>query len=142
VKKIRDPAQTLSIGEVARMAGVNVQTVRYYERRNLVPAPPRRQSGYRAYPLDTVPLIRFIRRARELGFSLRDVAELVRLRKLRKSERKEVESIVSEKLRAIDEKIGRLNALRAALNELEDGCRGPGRIYPEGVIESLSDSAR
>lgn len=124
------------------MAGVNVQTVRYYERRNLVPPPPRRPSGYRAYPLDTVPLVRFIRRAQELGFSLRDVEDLVRLRKFRKSERNEVASIVSEKLRVIDEKIARLTALRAALTDLEDEWDTPDRIHSEAVIESLSEGAR
>jgi MerR family mercuric resistance operon transcriptional regulator len=75
----------LRIGQVATLAGVNIQTLRYYERRGLVREPERRHSGYREYPPDTVALIRFIKRAQDLGFSLREVADLLHLREDRQS---------------------------------------------------------
>jgi MerR family mercuric resistance operon transcriptional regulator len=65
--------------EVADRAGVNPQTLRYYERRGLLPEPPRSAAGYRAYPEETVRVIRFVKRAQELGFSLDEVDELLRL---------------------------------------------------------------
>jgi MerR family copper efflux transcriptional regulator len=70
----------MQIGEVARRAGVNIQTLRYYERRGILPSPTRRPSGYREYSPDTVAFVRFIKRAQHLGFNLRDVGELLELR--------------------------------------------------------------
>jgi DNA-binding transcriptional MerR regulator len=71
---------SLTTGELANWAGVNVETLRFYERKGLLPRPPRRASGYREYPLECVRLIRFIKRAQELGFSLREIRELLDLR--------------------------------------------------------------
>ena len=65
------PRESLTIGQLAKQSGVGVETLRYYERRKLIPEPPRRRSGYRQYPPETVNRIRFIRRAKELGFSPR-----------------------------------------------------------------------
>jgi DNA-binding transcriptional MerR regulator len=62
---------SMRTGQVAKLAGVNVETLRFYEREGILPEPPRRVSGYREYPDETVDLIRFIKRAQELGFSLR-----------------------------------------------------------------------
>ena len=72
--------QTFTIGKVARQAGVGVETVRFYEREGLIPSPLRGTSGYRQYPEITVSRIRFIRRAKSLGFSLREIRELISLR--------------------------------------------------------------
>ena len=69
---------TLKIGQLARAAGVNVETIRYYERRGLLPEPPRTRSGYREYPESDVARLGFIRRAQELGFTLKEVKELIR----------------------------------------------------------------
>ena len=69
----------LTIGKIAAEAEVAIDTVRYYERAGLLPAPPRRESGYREYPPDTVKRLRFIRRAKNLGFSLPEIAELLEL---------------------------------------------------------------
>ena len=70
----------MRIGELAHGAGVSVETVRFYEREGLLPAPPRRGSGYREYPPDTLARLRFIRHAKELGFSLPEIQELLSLR--------------------------------------------------------------
>lgn len=72
--------ETLTIGQLAKNAGVNIETIRYYERRGLIPEPPRRESGYRQYSPEFVTRIQFIKRAQELGFSLNEIAELLALR--------------------------------------------------------------
>src|SRR5216683_3180414 len=70
----------MKIGQVATRAGVNIDTLRYYERRGLLAEPERRPSGYRDYPEETVPIIRFIKRAQDLGFTLNEIEELISLR--------------------------------------------------------------
>ena len=72
--------QKLRSGELAKRAGVNIETLRFYERKGLLPHPPRRGSGYREYPVESIRLIRFIKRAQELGFSLCEIRELLALR--------------------------------------------------------------
>ena len=72
--------EALTIGKVARLASVGVETVRFYEREGLLDKPPRRRSGYRQYSKDTVSRLRFIRRAKELGFTLKEIRELLTLR--------------------------------------------------------------
>src|SRR3981081_968940 len=69
--------KSLTIGRLARVVGVNLETVRYYERRGLLPKPPRSASGYRLFPAEAARRLRFIRRAQELGFSLREIRELL-----------------------------------------------------------------
>ncbi len=73
--------EALKTGEVAARAGVNIQTLRYYERRGLIQEPTRRASGYREYPQDAVRVIRFIKRAQDLGFTLTEIEELLRMRR-------------------------------------------------------------
>jgi MerR family mercuric resistance operon transcriptional regulator len=137
--KAKDPEQTLTIGEVARMAGVNIQTLRYYERRKLVPEPPRRTSGYRAYPLDTVPLIRFIKRAQDLGFNLTEIGELLRLRELRKSQGDEFIAIATEAIRSIDERRARLTSLRTVLEDLVKSCQDQSPMKTWQIVEALNE---
>ena len=114
------------ISQTAKAAGLNAQTLRYYERRGLLPKPPRRGSGYREYPADAVQIVRFIKRAQELGFSLDEVEELVRLRGVRKGERHRVRAIAERKIADIDEKIAQLQSMRDALDQLVDSCHHGG----------------
>ena len=86
------------ISEAAREAGVNVQTLRYYERRGLLPAPPRGGSGYREFPADAVQVVRFIKRAQELGFTLDEVEELIELRGVKRSERQRVRAVAERRM--------------------------------------------
>ena len=72
--------KSLTIGRLAKEVGINLDTVRYYERRGLLPKPPRTASGYRLFPAEAVRRLRFIRRAQEIGFSLRDIRDLLSLR--------------------------------------------------------------
>lgn len=93
----------LRIGEVARQAGVNVETLRYYERAGLVDAPPRTASGYRAYPEATVSRIRFIRQAKALGFSLQEIADLLSLRVSPTASRAEIKARAWAKIADIED---------------------------------------
>jgi MerR family copper efflux transcriptional regulator len=132
----------MRIGQIAAAAGVNIDTLRYYERRGLLAEPKRRPSGYREYPPETVQLLRFIKRAQDLGFTLQEIEELLRLRHARGASRLEVRTLAAAKVRAIDEKITHLKSIRDALNVLVEECAcGRGRPTPEcPILEALNDS--
>jgi Hg(II)-responsive transcriptional regulator len=126
----------LKIGEVAARAGVNVQTLRFYERRGLLEEPPRRASGYRQYPEESVQLVRFIKRAQELGFSLDEVQELLALREARKASCSQVKRAAEAKLAAIERKLEQLEAMRGALKTLVSSCSRRGSLECP-ILESL-----
>ena len=126
------------ISQTAKEAGVNTQTLRYYERRGLLPRPPRRGSGYREYPDDAVRIVRFIKRAQELGFSLDEIEELVQLRGVRRGERQRVRSIAEKKIAQIDEKIAHLQAMREALATLVESCHHGGAAECP-IIDALNE---
>ena len=105
----------LTIGEVAAQAEVHIETLRYYERRGLVERPPRSASNYRLYPEDAVRRVRFIKRAQELGFSLKDIKELLSLRAAPEAGCHEVRAHAEAKIKDIDDKIGSLTAMKHAL---------------------------
>lgn len=114
----------MKIGEVAARAGVNIDTLRYYERRGLLAAPKRAAgSNYREYREDTVPLVRFIKRAQELGFTLSEIEELVSLRNGGKGMRRtKVRTLAEAKMNDIDRKLIQLQAIRSALFNLLESC--------------------
>jgi len=124
------------MSEAAERAGVNVQTIRYYERRGLLPLPARRRSGYREFPSDTVPRIRFIKRAQDLGFSLDDIAELLRLRTDRVRNRSRVCAVAERRLRQVEAKIATLVAMQQALQTLIRLCQSGGALACP-IIEAL-----
>ncbi len=125
------------ITETAREAGVNVQTIRYYERRGLLPRPHRRTSGYREYEADAVRVVRFIKRAQELGFSLDEVEQLIRLRGVASGERHRVRAIAERKIAEIDRKLTSLRSMRRALAGLVEACHGGGAATCP-IIEALA----
>jgi Hg(II)-responsive transcriptional regulator len=131
--------QTLRTGEVAAKAGVNVQTLRYYERRGLLDEPARRASGYREYSPDAVQLIRFIKRAQELGFTLAEVEDLLRLRNDDEPVCAEVRSAAESKIENIEEKIRHLRGMKRALGALVASCvtKSSSRHCP--ILEALDD---
>ena len=126
------------IGEAAEQAGVNVQTLRYYERRGLLPKPPRRTSGYREFPDDAVQIVRFIRRAQDLGFSLDEVEELLRLRRSSGRNRGRVRAIATRRVRDIERKISELERMRQALQKLVQACH-EGTALACPIIEALAE---
>ncbi len=127
----------LTIGELAKSAQVPIDTVRYYERNGLIPEPPRRESGYRQYPADTVRRLRFIRRAKELGFTLEEIAELLAL-----SGQRDVAAVkrsAQHKLDDVDRRIGELQRIRQGLSQLVDRCPGHGRAETCPILSALNE---
>ncbi len=112
----------LTIGQLARQANLGVETLRYYERRGLIAEPPRRASGYRQYPEDTIHRLRFIRRAKELGFTLDEVAELLRLRSHPTENRESVRGRAQAKVDDIDRRLADLTRMREVLSGLVTAC--------------------
>lgn len=127
----------LKVGEVAKRAAVNLQTIRYYERQGLLPRPPRTASNYRVYSQDAVRRVRFIKRAQELGFALRDIKELLSLRAAPRTCCADVRRQAQAKLRGIDEKIGTLQRMRRALTKLIGECSGRGPVTACPILEAL-----
>ena len=113
-------ASELTIGRVAKLAGVNVETIRYYQRRRLIAEPDKPHMGYRRYPSDIVKHIRFIKRAQALGFTLEEISELLRLEEARACA--ETRALASHKIRLIDQKLTGLAAMRKALAGLVQQC--------------------
>ena len=130
----------MRIGAAAEQAGVNVQTLRYYERRGLLPRPPRRDSGYREFPDEAVRIVRFIKRAQDLGFSLDEVEELIRLRHDKRRDRLRVRAIAERRVRQIDRKLAELQAMKKALAHLVHCCR-EGSTLECPIIEALDGTA-
>ena len=132
----------LRTAEVAERAGVNVETLRFYERKGILPAPPRRASGYRDYPPETVERVRFIKRAQELGFSLREVQELLELRQTGRAKAGRVRKVAETKLEEIEHKIRDLEAMKQSLSDLLCACNGRTTVAACPIIESLSGCER
>jgi MerR family mercuric resistance operon transcriptional regulator len=129
--------ETLTIGKLASCAGVGVETVRFYEREGLIPSPARRSSGYRQYPADTVRRIRFIRRAKDLGFTLKEIAELLSLKVDPETTCAEVRSRTEDKIAGIDKKMRVLGGMKDALQRLAAECNGKGPTSTCPILEAL-----
>jgi len=125
------------VGEVAKRAGVNLQTIRYYERRGLLPRPPRTASNYRLYPQDSVRRVLFIKRAQELGFTLKEIKELLSLRAAPRARCADVRNRAEAKVRDIDEKMHALDAIRKALTRLIGECSGKGSVTECPILDAL-----
>ncbi len=128
---------SLTTGQVAKHANVNIETIRYYERRGLIPEPPRRESGYRQYSHETVDRIRFIKRAQELGFSLKEIGELLSLRLDPSTPAIEVRNRTEAKVRDIEGKIDALQKIKHSLLHLIGQCDGRGTVADCPIIEAL-----
>ena len=128
---------TLTISKVAASAGVNVQTLRYYERRGILAEPARSPSGYRQYEPEAVTRIRFIKRAQELGFTLEEISELLDLRVEHGAACEVIEERARGKLGLVDEKIGQLTRLRGVLEDLVAACQRRQRTEDCPILEGL-----
>ena len=134
--------ESLTIGKLAQRAGVGVETIRFYEREGLISEPPRRPSGYRDYPLETVARIVFIRRAKNLGFTLKEINELLELRVRPRRNCAQVKRSADAKIADIDGKIASLRRMRRALKDLTRACekRTPTTECP--ILASLGKSEK
>ena len=131
-------SEGLSIGEVAKATGIKVVTLRYYEQMGLVPAPARTNGNYRAYGVEDLARLRFIRRCRDLGFTLEQVRELLRLSSKRNQKCSEVDRITRRHRADVEKKISDLKRLAKVLNRISSRCRGDGLIADCRIIEALS----
>ena len=129
----------LTIGALAAAAGVGVETVRFYERRGLLPRPPRTPSGYRQYSPAAVGRLRFIRRGQGLGFTLEEIGELLELRVDEVAACGAVEAGARAKMLRVEEKMAELQRIRDALGRLVAACE---RREPTGecpILEALEE---
>lgn len=129
--------QTMTIGRVAEAAGVNVETIRFYERKGLVDTPERSESGYRQYQQDAVKRIRFIKRAKDLGFTLKEVGELLNLRAEPGASCADVKLRAGEKIADIDDRIRELVKMKNALVTLARVCNTNGPVTECPILEAM-----
>lgn len=131
----------MSIGELAADAGVNVETVRFYERKGLIAQPSRPEAGYRKYDDQTSRRIRFIREAQELGFSLTEIRQLLTLRVDPTTSCADVKDAAKARIVSIDEKIATLKTMRKALVEITNSCSGSGPTTECPILDALDRAA-
>ena len=130
---------SVSIGEAAERSGVPAKTIRYYEQIGLIEAASRGTNLYRAYSDADVEMLRFIGRARRLGFSVHDLKQLVALYRDRGRASSDVKALAMQHIGRIDRKLAELRSVRAALADLASRCHGDGR--PEcPILEELAAS--
>ncbi|MBF0323587.1 Cu(I)-responsive transcriptional regulator [Magnetospirillum moscoviense] len=129
----------MNIGQVAKRSGVPAKTIRYYEEIGLIPPAGRTAAGYRDYGSTDVETLRFIQRARSLGFSVKDVADLLALWRDRERASADVRAIAQDHVRAVEAKIAELEEMRRTLTALVERCSGDDR--PDcPILEGLSDA--
>lgn len=133
---------TYKIGEVFRHADVNKETVRYYEKRGLIPKPDRRRSGYRIFTQRHIDQIRFIKRAQELGFTLKEIKELLELRMDENTSCSEIRSEAQKKYQDVVEKINDLQRIKSTLTDLIDSCAGSGPKGDCPILEALEGESK
>ena len=127
----------LTIGRLAREVGINLETVRFYERQGLLPRPPRSASGYRLFPTDAKRRLKFIKRAQELGFSLSEIRELLALRMSQRTTSGEIRKRTEAKIADIEGKIRSLDSMRKSLLKLVRSCGGCTPVSECPILESL-----
>jgi len=131
-------ALDMKIGEEAKASGIGIDAVRFYEREGLIRAPARRPSGYRDYTPDVVRSLRFIRRAKELGFSLKEISELLRLEESESATPADVRGRAQAKLDDLEERIKALQRMRRALRKLVERCPGRGPLSDCSILVALA----
>ena len=130
-------AETLTAGRLAKAGGVNVQTVRYYERRRLLLPDRRTDSGYRLYPPEAARVLRFIKNAQDLGFTLNEIAKLLRLRVGHKAQCGAVRRQAEARLRVVRGKLADLRAMGKVLERLVRTCAAKGTTDSCPILDSL-----
>ena len=131
--------EALSIGQVARRAEVGVETIRFYERQGLLEKPARKESGYRQYPPEVILRLRFIKRAKEVGFSLKEIKELLSFRLDSTATCEDVRSRAEAKIFDIEQKICALQRMKQALTDLMAACSGNAPVCECPILQALED---
>ncbi|HEV2292786.1 MAG TPA: MerR family DNA-binding protein [Tepidisphaeraceae bacterium] len=130
----------LRTSELARQGGINLESIRFYEKQGLLPKPPRTASGYRMFTPDAVRRVRFIKRAQELGFSLKEIKELLALLLAPDTTCADVRVRAEEKLRGIEQKIADLRRMTQTLAQLTAACPGRGATGDCPILGSLDQA--
>jgi MerR family copper efflux transcriptional regulator len=136
---MRDESKPMTIGQVAKLAGVGVETIRFYEREGLLNKPKRKESGYRMFGPEVVNRIKFIKSVKELGFSLKEIRELLFLRVDSRSTATEVKKRVDSKIDQIDRRIHDLKKVRNALAQLSRSV-GKRTLSENPLLDALAKS--
>lgn len=130
-----------NIGEAAALSGVSAKMIRHYEETGLIPRAHRTESGYRTYNAADVHMLRFVRHARDLGFSLRQIGELLSLWQNRRRRSGEVKALALAHIRTLEDKIAETQAIKATLEHLVGCCHGDHR--PDcPILDNLAHSGR
>jgi MerR family mercuric resistance operon transcriptional regulator len=129
---------TLTIGKLAKQANVTIETIRYYQRKGLLVEPEKPVMGYRQYPSEAIARLRFIKRAQQSGFTLKEISELLLL----DSEHcRDVQQMAEQKRQQIDKQLEDLTALRKVLDRLVKGCQQDQSSDHCSIIDTLSNRA-
>lgn len=128
----------MKIGRLAERSGVGIETLRFYEKEGLLAKPARTESGYRTYPEETVERVQFIRRAKEVGFTLEEISELLALKVSHGKSCESVRQRALSKVEDIDRKVGDLRKMRRALNALVQRCSGHEGMDDCTILDALS----
>lgn len=131
--------KSFTIGHLAKAANVGVETVRFYERKGLLQTPERKNSPYRQYDHDAVDRLKFIRRAQQVGFTLKEIEDLLGLRDDPDARRADVRDRASNKIADINAKVRDLLAMRESLTNLLNSCEGDGPASACPIITTLQD---
>lgn len=138
---LRDTTPRFSIGALSSRTGCKVETIRYYERIGLLPEPARSEGGHRMYGVAHLKRLGFIRRARELGFTVEEIRTLLRLVDERDQPCAEVREVAAGHLEDVKAKIASLRAMEAVLSDMVDRC-ADGRMHECPLIETLFEQER
>lgn len=132
----------LKIGEVAKETGIGIETIRFYERKGLLDEPDRKPSGYRQYDESVVARLRFIRRSKELGFTLSEINELLSLWFDTETKCSDVRTKAQTKIEEIEAKVKTLNGMKRSLRKLIDQCHERGSLDGCPLLDGLGDRER
>jgi len=131
--------ETLTIGKLAKAVGVNIETIRYYERRGLIAEPQRSLSGYRHYPESVLTRMRFIRHAKDMGFTLQEIKELLDLCVAPNSPCMEVKNRAEAKITEIKRKIENLKDMKKSLETIASQCSGGSAVSDCTIVKTLEE---
>ncbi len=129
----------MNIGKASELSGVRAKTIRYYESIGLIPEPPRRESGYRDYGLPDIETLKFVQRARNLGFTIKDVSDLLNLWNDKNRASSRVKELTQRHIQEIEGRIDELESMRRTLIDLSNKCHGDDR--PDcPILDDLASS--
>ena len=134
--------ESLTIGRLAKRTGVNIETIRFYEREGLIETPARSAAGYRQYSMDAVRRVQFIRRAKALGFTLKEVADLLALQVKPGVSCADVRERAQHKIEDIRARIATLQRMHTALEKLVNECSGRGPITECPILDAMDPDGR